>query len=269
MIRTGVCCANWGRDNGRAGTSYCWSLLLEPLTDTSDWALSEKRPMNGWRRMSLFWLRHPTWAWDALAIKSEISSLGKWINSHNTGGCSLQSPFPIFHHWVANLTRSSHVGRCSSVFGCLLSCPVEHPGHQLLRSLPPKPVLIFKPQVLFEAERNKSLKSKCNMLYEWYGLSSYTNLTKSPKKTTLLLLNTAIYFPHMEFSSQFWIFLMDALTEKHSKNPFGPVSNDYRSLHQSLGPHNSGISTSGDSVLLYPNYLNLLDNVAVCSATWG
>lgn len=60
---------------------------------------------------------------------------------------------------------------------------------------------------------------------------------------------------------------MDALTEKHSKNPFGPVANDYRSLHQSLGPHNSGISTSGGSVLLYPNYLNLLDNVAVCSAT--
>lgn len=60
---------------------------------------------------------------------------------------------------------------------------------------------------------------------------------------------------------------MDALTEKHSKNPFGPVANDYRSLHQSLGPHNSGISTSGGSVLLYPNYLNLLDNVAVCNAT--
>lgn len=26
MIRTGVCCANRGRDNGRAGTSCCWSL---------------------------------------------------------------------------------------------------------------------------------------------------------------------------------------------------------------------------------------------------
>lgn len=115
--------------------------------------------MNGWRRMSLFWLRHPTWAWDALAIKSEISSLGKWINSHNSGGRSLQSPLPIFHHWAANLTPSSYVGRCSSVFGCLLSCPVEHPGHRLLCPLPPKPVLIFKPQVLLEAERNKSLKA--------------------------------------------------------------------------------------------------------------
>lgn len=41
---------------------------------------------------------------------------------------------------------------------------------------------------------------------------------------------------------------MDALTEKCSKNPFGPVSNGHRSLHQSLGQHNSGISTSGGSV---------------------
>lgn len=60
--------------------------------------------------------------------------------------------------------------------------------------------------------------------------------------------STAIYFLHMEFSLQFWIFLMDALTEKCSKNPFGPVSNGHRSLHQSLGQHNSGISTSGGSV---------------------
>lgn len=60
---------------------------------------------------------------------------------------------------------------------------------------------------------------------------------------------------------------MDALTEEHSKNPSGPVSNDFRSLHQSLGQHNSGISTSGGSVLVYPNYLNLLDNVAICSAS--
>lgn len=41
---------------------------------------------------------------------------------------------------------------------------------------------------------------------------------------------------------------MDALAEKCNKNPFGPVSNGYRSLHQSLGQHNSGISTSGGSV---------------------
>lgn len=152
--------------------------------------------MNGWRRMSLFWLRHPTWAWDALAIKSEISSLGKWINSHNTGGCSLQSPLPIFHHWVANLTPSSHIGRCSSVFGCLLSCSVEHPGHQLLRSLPPKPVLIFKPQVPLEAERNKSLKSKCNMLYEWYSLSSYMNLQSHLRKPPSCYLIQPSFFPH-------------------------------------------------------------------------
>lgn len=167
-------------------------------------------------------------------LKVKLSAWGSELTLTTPEGVYSSLPLPIFHHWVANFTPSSHVGRCSSVIGGLLSCSVEHPGHQLLCSLPLKPVLIFKPQFLLKAERNKSLKSKRNMLYEWHGLS-YTNLLKSPKKTTLLLLNTAIYFPHKEFSLQFWIFLMDALTEKRSKNPFGPVSNGYRALHQSLG----------------------------------
>lgn len=54
-------------------------------------------------------------------------------------------------------------------------------------------MLVFKPQVLLEAERNISLKVRIQ------GLPS-VNLTMPPKKTTPQPLNMAIYFLPMESS---------------------------------------------------------------------
>lgn len=67
-----------------------------------------------------------------------------------------------------------------------------------------------------------------------------------------MLHNVPIYFPHVEFSLQFWIFLMDALTENWSKHLLRPVSSGYRSFHQSLGQYNPGIALSAGSVLPHP-----------------
>lgn len=109
-----------------------------------------------------------------------------------------------------------------------------------------KPGSRVKAQVLLE-QRDISLQVSTQ------GLSSYVTLTKPPKGTTHMLLDMVIYLLHVEFSLQFWIFLMDALTENCSEIPSGPVPSGYRSFHQSLGKQNSGIPISAAcSVLPHP-----------------